>query len=310
MRRVICAFTLLFLLLIPSAGQADDRLDLHLTFKKGEVHRMRVTLEQTIDQTLDGAAQQTHQTIVLGYAFTIDDLDAQGVATISVRYDAASLHAKTMEGAVDYDSSHPSPQVPAMAAGLAALVGQGYSLKVTGDGHVTNVTGLDKMLAAVLTKMNIPPGPIRTAAENGVRQQLNAENLKATLQGLFAPFPGHPIVTGETWARDAQITLGFPLLIESGFRLKGRQDGIATIELLGKVSTAPNAVIDLGPQMRMSYQLRGDQHGTIQVDESTGWTRSAQSVQKLTGSATIETHGAPPRPVPVTIESQTTMEAL
>lgn len=303
-------FCLLILLLVPSLLRADEPLDLHLTFKKGDVHRMRVTLAQTIDQTIDGTTQQTRQTIMLGYTFAVDDLGAQGVATISVRYDAASLHAKTTEGAVDYDSSHPSPQVPATAAGLAALVGQGYSLRLTGDGHVAEVSGLDKMLAAILAKMNIPAGPIRTAAENAVRQQLNAENLKANLQGLFAPFPDHPVTTGETWARDSQIALGFPLLIESGYTLKARQDGVATIELLGKVSTAPNAVIDLGQQMRMSYQLRGEQHGTIQVDESTGWTRSAQSVQKLTGSATIETHGAPPRPVPVTIESETTMESL
>jgi len=300
---------LLLMLLVPRPASADDRLDLRLRLKKGDAHRMRVTLEQSIDQTVQQATQQTRQTIVLGYTLAVDDVDGQGLATISVRYDTASFHAKTPAGAVDYDSTSPPAQVPTMASGLAALVGQGYSMKLTPDGRVTEVSGPEKLLASVLGKMNMPAGPARAAAENSLRRQLNADNLKANLQNVFSPFPDHPVAIGETWARDVQISLGFPLLIESGYKLKAREGGIATIELLGKASTAPNAVLELGQGMRMSYQLKGEQHGSIQIEESSGWTRSAQSSQKLAGSATIETPGAPPQPVPVTVESETKTES-
>jgi len=225
-----------------------------------------------------------------------------------VRYDAVAFHARTPAGVVDYDSARAAAQPPPMAAGLAALVRQQYALKLSPEGQVIQLTGMEKILAAVLARMNVPDLQTRAAAEKLLRQQLSGEAMKVELQDVFAPFADHPVSTKESWARQTHLTVGFPLEIESTYTLKERDKGIATIDLAGKASTPGDATIELGPNARMHYNLSGEQHGTMQVEEASGWTRSAQCAQKLSGSALIQMPGAPPQPVPLTIESNTTVE--
>lgn len=291
------------LLFWTAAGWAQEKLDLRLRFSKGDVHAMTIGLEQTIDQTVQGAPQRTTQSTRLGYTLKVEDVDGQGAARISIRYDTAAYHVKTPAGEVDYDSTQAGAGAPpAMAAGLAAVVGQGYSFTVTPEGKVTQVTGLEKMLNAVMSRLNVE-GPARLAAEKVLRQQLAEPNVRSNLQGMFAPFPDHPVAVGESWSRTAQISLGFPLETQTTYTLKARDKGIAIVDVAGHSSTAPDAALDLG-QTKMSYDLKGDIHGQLQIQESTGWTWLSDSTQTLKGSATLRSPNVEPQTVPVSVESR------
>jgi len=280
----------------------EPPINLRLHFTKGEAHQMNVTLDQTIGQTIQGRHQETRQTIGVVYTFAVEDVDAHGVATLSVHYDSVSFHAKTPAGTVDYDSSQPPGMVPPMASGLAALVGQGYSLKTSPEGKVIQVIGLEDLLKSVLGKLNVPEGPARAAAEKALRQQINEQNMRANLQSIFAPFPDGPVTTGQSWSRKSEVSLGFPLVIQTTYTLRSHQDGVATVDLTGNSSTAANAIVDLG-QMKMTYDLHGSMKGSLQIAESNGWIQQSQTDQSLTGNTTIRVPNAPAQVVPITIHS-------
>ena len=296
------ALILLLSICLASWSAAQSKVELRLSVHKGETHQISSTLDQTVRQTINGVAQEMKQKIGIGYTFTVSEIDANGVASARIRFNSVSFHAKTPAGPVDYDSDHPPSQVPAMAMGVAAMLGQGFALKVTSDGRVTEVSGLDNMFNAVIAKMNLPEGPSRAAIERTLRQQLDPENMKSNLQSVFAPFPDHSVAVGETWTRDVRISIGFPMNVQTTYALKGRENGTANIEIEGKAATAPNASIDLG-QLQMEYHLEGMQSGSLQIIESTGWTRRAQLSQKLAGSATLQAPGAPPQNVPIVVQS-------
>jgi hypothetical protein len=284
-------------------ARGEDKLDLKLHLTQGESRQMTVSLDQTIQQTVQSAAQQTSQSLSVTYTFAVADVDAKGNATVSVRYDAVAFHAQTPSGRVDYDSSKPATgQSPPMAGGLAALVGQGYAMTVSPQGSITQVTGLQKMLDAVLARLNLPEGPLRVAAEKAVRQQLSEANLKQGLAQIFAPFPDHPVAVGESWSRTEQVNQGFPTKVETTYTLESRENGVAHVKVAGKAATASNATMDLGP-VKMTYDLKGDQAGSLDIVESTGWTRQAELRQHLAGSATLRNPVADPQTVPVTIQS-------
>ena len=293
---------------VATSALAQEKLNLRLHLKKGDAHKINVTLDQSIVQDVQGLKQRQQQTITIVYTFTVDDVDAQGASTIAVKYESVAFHAQTPAGNIDYDSTHPPAQVPAMAGGFAGLVGQGYTMTIRPDGQVSQVTGLDKLLAAVLSKMNVPEGPARAAAERALRQQINEQNMKANLQNVFAPYPDHPVAVGESWGRRTEISMGFPLVIESTYTLKSREGGIAVIEVSGRALSPPDAApVDLG-QMKMSYKLAGNQDGSIRIVESTGWTQTADMSQKLAGEAKIRVPNQPEQSVPVTIESRMQMK--
>jgi len=307
MRLAVLSISLAALLTCFSQPTLAQNFAPHWRFAKGDVRTMRVKLEQTIDQTVRGRKQQIKQTIEEVLAFTASGFDAQGNATISVRYESVSLHSDSPTGTVNYDSTQPAQPVPPMIGALAALVGQGYELRVSPDGRVIAVSGLEKLLAAILAKLNVPDGPARTAVEKTLRQELNEQNLQSNLQNIFAPFPGVPVAVGESWTRTGKLTLGIPLATESTYKFTGRQGQIATIEVSGTCSAPPGASVDLGP-MKMIYELHGQLHGLMEIVEQTGWTRHSQTTQTLTGSATIRQPNGLVETVPVTIEARTQIE--
>lgn len=289
---------------------AQDKLDLRLRFNKGDVHEMTVNLDQTIEQTIQGSKQQTTQTVRVDYTFTVDNVDDQGTASVAVHYNSVALHSKSRAGEVNFDSAQPGSYIPSVAASLAALVGQGYSMKITSSGSIVQVSGLDALLQVLLAKLSIPEGPVRTAAELSLKERLDEQSVKATLASVFAPFPGDTVALGQSWYRKFQVNLGFPLTVETTYTLKSRDNGMATIELTGRASTASGNAIDLGQQAKMSYDLQGELHGQIEIQESTGWPWLATTTQTLTGNATVQSPIEPAQVLPITVDSKLKTEQV
>lgn len=288
-------------------ASAQEKFDLRMHWTKGDTHEMSVTLDQTIAQTLGPAHQESSQSMGVTYTFKVEEVDAQGNATISVRYDAVRFHAKTPSGVVDYDPTKPANgPLPVMVTALASLVGQSYSVTVSPHGAVTQVAGVQKMLDNVLSHLTIPDGVLRFAAEKTIRQQLSEANLKQSLRDVFTPFPDHSVTIGETWSRSTPVTMGFPMNVETTYTLQSRDNGIATISISGRVATAPNARMDLGT-VKMDYDLKGEQTGSLEVIESSGWTRLATLSQHLAGTTTVR--GAnETQVVPVTVQAEVKSE--
>jgi hypothetical protein len=291
------------------ARAADEPpLDLRPHFTRGDVHRMNVTLDQTIDQNVQDHKQVIRQTIGIGYTFSVADVGADGSATVDVRYDSTAFGQKSPLGQVDYDSTRPTRDVPAPARGFAAMVGQGFTLVLSPTGSVTKVKGLDALLKTVLEKAALPEGPAKAANEKLLRQMLSEPNVKSSVQGLLSIYPGHPVAVGDKWTQKAQVNGAFPLVTETTYVLKSRDRGVATISVRAtSASNADVAPIDLG-QAKLSYDVKGDQTGTIQVTESTGWIREADIDQNLSGTMRLRPSNAPPEIIPTTVRARTRMQ--
>lgn len=299
---------LALLLSLALTARAEEKIDLRLHWSKGDAHHVSVSLDQTVDQVLGTAHQQTSQSVGVKYSFKVEDLDAHGNATISVQYDSVSFHARTPSGVIDYDPRKPANgPMPVTVSALAALIGQSYSVTVDPHGKVTAIIGLQKMLDAVLSHLTASDGVLRLALERTIRQQLSEPNLKQSLHDVFSPFPDHPVAIGESWTRALPVSMGFPMNLRTTYTLKGVEDGVASIAIAGKAATAPNAMLDMG-SVKMDYDLKGEQTGSLEITLSTGWTRSASISQHLAGSATLRGPNADPQIVPMTIQSEVKCE--
>jgi hypothetical protein len=100
----------------------------------------------------------------------------------------------------------------------------------------------------------------------------------------------------------------FPLVTETSYVLTSRDRGVATIAVRAtSASNADVAPIDLG-QAKLSYDVKGDQTGTIQVTESTGWIREADIDQNLSGTMRLRPSNAPPEIIPTAVRARTRMQ--
>ena len=296
----------------------EAKLEMRLRLKAGETYRLKTTIEQRINQAAASAPanaqakpQATEQVIAVGYGMTVQAVDASGNMKVATRYDSVLLRQKGPAGAVEYDSAKEPKQVPQAARPFAALVGLGFTTNVTPTGQVTAVEGLDEMFAAMVRKLELPEGPARAAVEKALSEQFGADAMKQTLQNLFGPYPDGPVAVGESWRRRVTVSKGFPVVIESEYTLAGRDDGVARVAV--KATLSPNEAagpVDLGTG-KMTYELRGEQSGTAEVDEATGWTRSLATTQTLAGTLRFQGGGGVPETTsPVTIQEKVTVEAV
>jgi len=306
MRNVATA-TFFVLAVTCGLAPAQEQFSPHLRFVKGDVQHIKVTLGQTIDQVVKDAKQHITQTTVIGSTLAVDDVDPNGTASLTVRFESVSFTAHTPSGPVEYDSTNPPGLVPPAVSTLAALVGQAYSAKIDARGIVKEVDGLPGLSDTLLSRLNSTEGVARIAAEKALRQELNEQNLMQNLQNLFFPLPDHPVSIGDNWLRATQVNLGLPLTVRSTYTLLSRTAGVATVEITGKVTTAQDAGMDLGP-MKLTYDLQGDQNGSLQITESTGQTPNAEISQHLSGSATLRGPNTDPQTVSVTIDSTIKVE--
>jgi hypothetical protein len=293
------------------ARAQDDKLELRLRLKQGEVYRLKTTVEQRINQTVGANAQATEQTFAVGYRMAVESVDGAGNMKVATTYDTVVFRQKGPSGAVEYDSANPPKQVPPAAKAFAALAGLGFKSTVTPAGKVTAVEGLDAMFAEMVRKLELPDGPQKAAVQKVLTEQFGEESMKQNLQNVFALYPDTPVAVGESWRRHVVVARGFPTVIDGTYTLKSRENGVAHVEI--KATLSPNeeaGPVELGTG-KMSYELKGEQSGVADVDEATGWTRSLTTTQTVGGSLRFQpAGGAAEVNNPITIQEKVTIEEV
>jgi hypothetical protein len=246
------------------------------------------------------------QKIGMGYRMEVQDVDAEGRATLRTVYQDVSFRQEGPAGLVEFDSDKPAENVPAAARGFAALAGQQFTIVLTRDGKVTEVRGVQEMLDAIIHKLELPPGPTRDGMAKMIREQFGETAIKEQMQNLFAFYPAQPVGVGESWTHNVRVTMGFPMVLENTYTLKARKAGVATIAVETKLSPNPDAKpMEMGP-VTIAYGLSGTQGGETFVDEATGWTTGAKLKQDIGGDMTM-TAGGNTQKVPLTIKSDVTL---
>jgi hypothetical protein len=308
-----------------SPAFAQDKLELRLRLKKGDVYHFRLTVEQHVVQTPAAPApagagqrkaappappQAIDQTLGIGYTMSVDAVGPDGAMTLSTRYDSVLFRKKGPAGAIEYDSANPPPAVPPSAKPFSVLPGLGFRMTLTPDGTVRAVEGLDEMFAEMVKRLELPDGPAKASMLKALTEQFGEAAMKQNLQNLFALYPPAPVAVGEKWERKVVVSKGFPLVIQNAFTLKGRSGGVAEVAIDARLLPNPDAApVEMGTG-RMSYALSGEQHGSAKVDEATGWTRSLATEQEVSGSLTLDTPGDKDADVPISLKSKIVIEPV
>jgi hypothetical protein len=294
---------------IARGARGAEAIDLRLRPVKGQVQRIHATVTQKLAQTINGTDQSSTQTIGLGYTFTTENVAADGTATIKVSYDAVSYKQAGQLGSVEYDSANPPAQVPQSARSFAALAGQSFTMQITPTGRVTQIEGLDQMVDSILQKREIPEGPNKAMQEKAIRHQFSEEALKENMESMLAIYPERPVKPGEQWTRKASISKGLPMVMDNTFTLKEVGGDVATLDVKSKLTSNSEATpIDSGPR-KLTYSLSGEQTGTMKVDRATGWMKSAEMQQKVSGEMTTDAGGGRVAKSPITIDTTVKLES-
>ena len=297
--------------LAAEANAGGEKVRLRLRLEKGKSYGIKMTVQQKIAQTIQGNKVDVDQTMGMEYTFDVLEVKDDGTMTVKVTYHAVQMKMDGPMGKVDYDSANPPDEVPKLAQGLAALVGQSFTLDFTPEGRVTRVEGLDAVLARMIEKLELPAGAMKKMMEDQLKKQFGDKAMRETMEQLMAMYPEGPVGIGDSWTKKVKLTKAFPLEMENTYVLKERKGGVAILDTRSTLKSDPKAEpMKMGP-LSLSYDLTGKQEGQVEMDEATGWTLGAKMTQEFSGKMKME--GAPgmtePLSWPITAKSTITLTA-
>ncbi|MBI2864589.1 MAG: hypothetical protein HYX94_08530 [Chloroflexi bacterium] len=296
---ILFSLLLVSVIVLSTISCGSDKTSLQLRLSKGKTYTMRMVTEQQISQKIQGNDVDISQTIGLGYAFEASEVDKQGSSSVNVTYDWALFKQKSPLGSLEYDSDKRPKVVPPAAQGFAALIGQGFAMKLASNGMVNDIQGIDDMLARMIENLSSVPGLDRAALEKGLKEQFGDEAMKESMQNALSIYPDKPVKIGDAWTRRITLTRGYPMVSDNTWKLTGRKGGVASIAVSSQVESLASS----GTGGAAVFKLSGTQEGTIELEEATGWIRRSKMSQRLSGQ--VETG---PQSWPISMESTISFE--
>jgi len=311
-KSLTCVFAgILALVIAVSGAKAAQKTQYRMKFEKGKKYYLLMVTDQKFSQSIMGQEQNIEQLIGLDADFDVNDVDANGNAWVRYTYRAVQYHQKGPMGQVEYDSSKKDLPVHPQAQGFAALLGEGFSLKMTPKGQVEAVKGLEQMRNNVSQKL--PEGQMKEFMMQGIDQMLNEEAIKEFTEAAMAIYPDKAVGVGDSWSKTVVISQGLPMIQENTWTLEKLKDGVATIKVKADIKPNPKAkALEMGGA-RLNYELSGKRDGVIEMQESTGQVIKCRMTQQLSGQmkmaiAEMSMPDMPEMAIPVKIHIVTTTE--
>ncbi len=286
MKRISITAWTLFLAIGMAAGQ--EKIKLGLRLEEGQTYGLKMVQEQDVRQTFMGQQQEMSQTLAVAYAFRVEDRLADGTLRITATYQDLKLRIESPLGVSEYDSQRPSEGSSELMTGFAALAGQSIGMQISAQGQILRIEGVEAILTRMIESLDMPQGPDRQELEERIKAQFGKEALLESFGNIMAIYPLHPVSVGESWTRRLSINQGLPMIFQNRWTLRQRHDGVALLDLVSQVE--PNREGDAVEMagMKLRYDMRGQQQGSIELQESSGWILRGSMALDFQGEVKVE----------------------
>ncbi len=314
--RLVCGLLFLFAgcgvaqVQAAATGKTDDAaVLLQLHFHANDVRNIKVIMEQKIKTTFPNQPEVTiNQTIGFGYRMTVISVDDKGNAETKMTYRSVLWKQnRGQQGSSEYDSAHPPATVPDEAKGFAALIDQSVNITFAPDGQVLKTSGVDEMLKKMVAKLGLA-ATAATDMEQSLKAQFGDDAMRETMEQMTRIYPEKPVKVGDAWSRHVELGRGLAVIMDNRYKLTDRSKGIANVSI--KSSCKPNLKapgLEIGPT-QIHYELEGEQNGTMEIEESSGWMLHSKMTQKFSGTMHLQNPMLPqPIDAPISIDSLITM---
>jgi hypothetical protein len=286
---------LLLFLFSPYGLNAADKLTLKLNLEPEQIYIYTMDVNQTRIQTVDGEKQSLSQEMLEVWNYYVIKHERSGDMNLKLTYKRVKVSQNYDDQNTAFDSDNPPEYLDPSMKGLSTMPGTVLMVRMTSDGKVAKIEGVDAMLDKMIAAMALPDSGQKKAVIADLRKQWGTEALKQSIEQITSFYPESPIVVGDKWNNSFDITSGgLPMHISSQYTYNSDSSGIAIIDAASDISSdSASSAVKMG-LLTMAYQINGTQTGTIEVDEVTGLPSKSKLDMHYDGTVTVS--GVPDEP--------------
>jgi hypothetical protein len=280
--------TIIILIMWPLSLKAADELVLKLNLQPQSSYLYTMDMSQTRVQTVDGDKQSLSQEMLEVWKYNVISREKSKNIDLELTYKRIKVTQNFNEQSTSFDSDSPPEYLDPSMKGLASMPGAVLTVRMTTDGKVARIDGVDDMVDKMIKAMVLPNPDQKKAVIADLRKQWGTDAMKQSLEQITSFYPTEPVPIGESWNAKFDITSGgLPMHINSEYTLKSRNDGIATIDVASMISSdSTTGTVTMG-SLKMAYNIKGSQNGRIEVDETTGLPLNSKLDMHYDGSVTV-----------------------
>ena len=263
-----------FLLSLSVSAQKAYTLKQNLPI--GKKYDFSMISDQVINQEIAGEKISVAQNIGTDYTFAIrngDNLEKN----IEVVYNRIFIKSSAMGNEMTMDSDD---QDTTKVNPFGGLKGASFNMTMAADGSIKSLTGIDRMLNDMASKMSKDS----TAVQNikaALRKQFNSDGMKQTMESSLKIYPEKPVKIGDSWTVDTKMQMTMPIETVTKYTLKEVKDGIGYLNINGSLISKGNFQT-MGNQMETN--LTGTNTGDAQLDIKTGLILNSHLRVELAGT--------------------------
>ena len=322
-----------------SAGQS---IDLKLRLKPKQKYSLRIIEENKTFQKAEGQSLDIYQTKTTELEFEVETVDANSIASIKVTYLKLKEKQESQGGQIEYDSTNPEISAGnPFASTYSSMIGQGFTMKVSPEGNILELTGIDEMYLKMAEKLadsedenlrkKLGDKAQRAIDETNKRYGSRAKRIEALkekikklpmfaerqfmelLNNVVVPFPGKSIGIGDSWQAGVMRLSLVPDEIKGTYTLKEKNQTFLTIDISSKIDI-DNITVPMmaNTQGQTTVSLKGSYEGSLQIDQTSGWLNRKDASLKIAGEMKMAANQQIPQgmTIPISAESVITVEPI
>lgn len=279
-------------------------------FAPGDKYSLVSVTEQKMSRVIDGNEESMEQTTHLECDLDVEEVDENSVAWTKYTYKRVIMKLRSKDQKLDFDSDANELKTPMPAMPLRLAIGEEIYLRITPQGHIEKINGLQFLITYAKGKMGSFTGA--DAVSRNIDRQFDEPAVRRTLEDQFAVFPDSNN-EGTIWTRKEVLSsadVGYAaakqieevnIVFEKTFRLNtpaagvrqqnaGGQGGISVVDVnliirpaspdSGRASRDGAAVAQVAntqtsdqsaaTSTRSSREISGDGTGQIEIENATG----------------------------------------
>tara|TARA_R110002126_G_scaffold13356_1_gene58080 strand:+ start:11391 stop:12296 length:906 start_codon:yes stop_codon:yes gene_type:complete len=265
-------------LLVIMATSTHAQIKLSYNLDENTIYNSKVTIDQTIAQTMMGQTQNIQNDQGYGVTITVEKKNTDSYS-LSMMYNSIMINSP--KAGLTYDSETATSEPTGPAKALSSVIGTEFSFELNKDGSVSSVSGIQAMLDSMAANMGLADEAQASAFKAQISAQYNEEAVKSQMKRTLVIYPDKELNKGDTWSADESVTTPFTMNIQTTYELADFDDKTATINVSSNIFSEEGSITMGGATM--TPDLSGVQSGTIVVDKKTGLVLSANMEQLVSG---------------------------
>jgi hypothetical protein len=296
---------------IAAEDNKADKVNLQLRLKPGNEFKMHMNVEQQVS----APHIMRTQTVGLDFVCEVQQLNDNGDATVKITFDSITIKQERLPANIAMFSNQNDANL-SLDKNSTPLAKRSFSLAMSSLGHITRLPGDVGPLTDIHWLAPIPEGESKAkgnANSQSLNELLGDAVFTSLMEQMLGVFPNKPVAMDETWQERLVVPAFFhnapfippeidsapnlTMILKNTWTLKSRKKGLAVLEVKSNVETNPaekpasgtaSWFFDgkTGPRsgtypITTKYTFLGEQKGTLEVDEISGWPRQGKLDQRF-----------------------------